>query len=251
MPVKEIDEAKLFVGYLPHSMNTDKLIELFLPFGGISDARVITDKTTGLSRGFGFVKYADPICAAKAVARMNGYRIEGKVLAVRIAHLPPTTVKGHLELGGPALPVAEAVVQGRPSLVDWPGPPGTMFFSSFAKTIPLSTPKSHLGPGRPGFPVPEAVSQGKPASLDWPGPPGSMLPQPFTPFTDSLVSFSSPRQILVSPTFVPGLISSQNELEQFPGYLKSFDSPAHVHYSSSSDASWQFHSAQSSGWNQN
>ncbi|THU63869.1 hypothetical protein C4D60_Mb01t20390 [Musa balbisiana] len=92
-PLKEIDEAKLYVCYLPLSVNDDKLLELFSPFGCISEAIVIRDKTTGLSKGYGFVKYRDPAFAAEAAESMNGCRIEGKMLSVQVANQPSSSSK--------------------------------------------------------------------------------------------------------------------------------------------------------------
>ncbi|KAG0496822.1 hypothetical protein HPP92_001513 [Vanilla planifolia] len=87
-----VDNANLFVGFLPKSVDTKRLIELFSPFGCLCEAAVIMDKGTGLSKGYGFVKYTDPFAAAKALVRMNGFRVDGKTLAVRTANRAPLTV---------------------------------------------------------------------------------------------------------------------------------------------------------------
>nr|TKW23829.1 hypothetical protein SEVIR_3G012850v2 [Setaria viridis] len=83
--LKEGDGTNLFVGNLPLSMTSHKLIELFLPFGRIIRSRVVDDCFTGLSKGYDFVKYSDPQCAAEAIKCMNGRMVEGKVLEVRVA----------------------------------------------------------------------------------------------------------------------------------------------------------------------
>jgi polyadenylate-binding protein len=83
--LKEGDDTNLFVGSLPLSMTSHKLIELFLPFGRIVRSRVVDDCLTGLSKGYGFVKYSDPQCAAEAIKCMNGRMVEGKILEVRVA----------------------------------------------------------------------------------------------------------------------------------------------------------------------
>ncbi|KAL6844334.1 hypothetical protein ACP4OV_026007 [Aristida adscensionis] len=88
--LKERDDTNLFVGNLPPSMASHKLIELFLPFGRIVRSRVVDDCFTGLSKGYGFVKYADPRCAAEAMKRMNGRMVEGKMLEVRVADASPS-----------------------------------------------------------------------------------------------------------------------------------------------------------------
>ncbi|KAF8769310.1 hypothetical protein HU200_006824 [Digitaria exilis] len=83
--LKEVDATNLFVGNLPLSMASHKLIELFLPFGRIVRSRVMDDCFTGLRKGYGFVNYSDPRCAAEAIKCMNGRLIEGKMLEVRVA----------------------------------------------------------------------------------------------------------------------------------------------------------------------
>lgn len=76
---------KLFVGSL--SWNTDDfgLQAAFERFGEISDAKVITDRDSGRSRGFGFVTFADPAAAQRAVQEMNGAELDGRTLNVDIA----------------------------------------------------------------------------------------------------------------------------------------------------------------------
>ncbi|KAK8944541.1 KH domain-containing protein SPIN1 [Platanthera zijinensis] len=91
-PGEMVDKTKLFVGFLPPSVNTERLIELFSPFGRIFDAVVITDRRTGLSKGYGFVKYADRLSAAQALVHMNGFRVDGKLINVRLAGQSPFKV---------------------------------------------------------------------------------------------------------------------------------------------------------------
>ncbi|KAJ0826104.1 putative transcription factor interactor and regulator CCHC(Zn) family [Helianthus annuus] len=86
---KEIDDTNLYIGYLPPTFEDDALIRLFSPFGEIVMAKVIKDKITGLSKGYGFVKYSDVAQANQAIASMNGYRLDGRVIAVRVAGKPP------------------------------------------------------------------------------------------------------------------------------------------------------------------
>nr|XP_019701853.1 splicing factor-like protein 1 [Elaeis guineensis] len=86
---KEYDETNLYIGYLPPTLDDDGLIRLFSSFGSIVMAKVIKDRTTGLSKGYGFVKYEDVSMANAAIAAMNGYHLEGRVIAVRVAGKPP------------------------------------------------------------------------------------------------------------------------------------------------------------------
>ncbi len=76
---------KLYVGSLPYSVTETQLRELFEPFGGVESVRLISDKFTGRSKGFGFVEYADNEAADKAIAEMNGKDVEGRTLVVNEA----------------------------------------------------------------------------------------------------------------------------------------------------------------------
>lgn len=91
-PVKEYDETNLYIGYLPPTLEDDGLIRLFAPFGTIVNAKVVKDKVTGLSKGYGFVKYSEVKEANTAIASMNCQSIEGRAIAVRVAGKPPQPV---------------------------------------------------------------------------------------------------------------------------------------------------------------
>ncbi|CDP05215.1 unnamed protein product [Coffea canephora] len=82
---KETDFTNLYVGHLPQIFGSNKLKELFLPFGKISDAKVIKNRITGLNKGYGFIAFENSSDAARAVEYMNGYEFNGKKLAVRLA----------------------------------------------------------------------------------------------------------------------------------------------------------------------
>ncbi|KAK9291429.1 hypothetical protein L1049_019376 [Liquidambar formosana] len=143
---KETSDANLFVGYLTQSVDDSRLRELFTPFGNLTEVRVIKDRTTGLSKGYGFVKFENPADAAVAVTRMNGYKIDGKMLAVRVAGRPPPStfsVLSHL----PVYPGPAAVPQVVPSQTSWPGPPGSMLLEpqySFTKSEGVGLPPSSM-----------------------------------------------------------------------------------------------------------
>ncbi len=76
---------KLFVGSLPWSVDDQGLQELFAAHGEVVSARVITDRETGRSRGFGFVEYNDEATAQTALDAMNGAEIEGRTISVDFA----------------------------------------------------------------------------------------------------------------------------------------------------------------------
>lgn len=76
---------KLFVGSLSWNTDDHALRAAFEPYGEVTDAKVITDRETDRSRGFGFVTFADPSCAREAMEAMNGSELDGRNLNVDIA----------------------------------------------------------------------------------------------------------------------------------------------------------------------
>ena len=76
---------KLFVGGLSWDTDDNGLRDAFEPYGEIREAKVITDRETGRSRGFGFVTYNSPDDATKAMEAMNGASLDGRNLKVDIA----------------------------------------------------------------------------------------------------------------------------------------------------------------------
>ena len=76
---------KLFVGSLPWSVDDQGLQELFASHGEIVSARVVTDRESGRSRGFGFVEYNDEATAQTALEAMNGAEVEGRTISVDFA----------------------------------------------------------------------------------------------------------------------------------------------------------------------
>jgi len=78
--------TKLYVGSLPYSTTDESLLQLFTERGykPIS-ARIITDRETGQSRGFGFVELGPGDDASKAIREFNGINVEGRALQVNEA----------------------------------------------------------------------------------------------------------------------------------------------------------------------
>ncbi|MCC5785638.1 MAG: RNA-binding protein, partial [Phycisphaerales bacterium] len=70
---------RIYVGNLPFSIDDVSLRETFEPFGSVIDAKVISDRETGRSRGFGFVTMSDED-AENAITQMNGKEIDGRAL---------------------------------------------------------------------------------------------------------------------------------------------------------------------------
>ncbi len=80
---------KLFVGGLSWGTTDDSLHSAFSPYGEIVEAKVITDRETGRSRGFGFVTFSNDEGAAKAITEMNGTELDGRSIKVNEAEDKP------------------------------------------------------------------------------------------------------------------------------------------------------------------
>ena len=74
--------AKLYVGNLPYSVTEERLQQHFAQHGSVISARVITDKFTGRSKGFGFVEMSSDEEAERAVTALNGTDFEGRNIVV-------------------------------------------------------------------------------------------------------------------------------------------------------------------------
>ncbi len=76
---------KLFVGGLSWDTTDDGLRQAFQSFGEVTEAKVITDRDTGRSRGFGFVTFAEGDEAQAAITAMDGKNLDGKTIKVNEA----------------------------------------------------------------------------------------------------------------------------------------------------------------------
>ncbi|MBX7077694.1 MAG: RNA-binding protein [Nannocystaceae bacterium] len=76
---------KLFVGGLSWNTTDQDLLDAFSPFGEVTDAKVITDRDTGRSRGFGFVTYSSDDSAARAMQEMDGATLDSRKIRVNAA----------------------------------------------------------------------------------------------------------------------------------------------------------------------
>jgi len=79
---------KLYVGSLPYSTTEDDLRNLFGQYGQVASVRIITDKFTGQSKGFGFVEMESADDAQKAIEGVNGQQMGGRTLIVNNARPP-------------------------------------------------------------------------------------------------------------------------------------------------------------------
>ncbi len=79
----------IYVGNLPYDATDSDLQQLFEKFGTVSSARVVADRETGRSKGFGFVEMNDRAEAEKAIAGINGTEMNGRALRVNESQPKP------------------------------------------------------------------------------------------------------------------------------------------------------------------
>jgi len=75
----------IYVGNVSYQTDDSRLVELFSEFGEVASARVINDRETGRSKGFGFVEMNDDTAAAAAIEALNEKEIDGRTLRVNEA----------------------------------------------------------------------------------------------------------------------------------------------------------------------
>jgi RNA recognition motif-containing protein len=91
---------KLFVGGLNWKTTDEGLRQAFERFGEITEAKVITDRETGRSRGFGFVTFVQDDSATSAITEMDGSQLEGRTIKVNQAEERPRSGGGRGGYGG-------------------------------------------------------------------------------------------------------------------------------------------------------
>ena len=72
----------IFIAGLNYSISDSELSELFTAYGEVSSARVIKDRQTGRSKGYGFAEMTDDEAAKKAIEELNGQEIKGRAIVV-------------------------------------------------------------------------------------------------------------------------------------------------------------------------
>lgn len=68
----------IFVGNINYRLTNDTLKEIFVPYGEVTSARIVIDKVTGRSKGFGFVEMPDQEDALKAIAALHETEVMGR-----------------------------------------------------------------------------------------------------------------------------------------------------------------------------
>jgi len=77
--------TKIYVGNLPYSVTDASLKSNFAEFGGVSSAKVMMDRDSGTSKGFGFVEMASPEAAQAAISALHGMSVDGRSIVVSLA----------------------------------------------------------------------------------------------------------------------------------------------------------------------
>jgi cold-inducible RNA-binding protein len=92
---------KLYVGNLPFNTTDEALQEIFSQAGNVQSAKVITDRDTGRSKGFGFVEMSSDQEASDAIQKFNGAEYGGRNMTVAEARpMAPREDRGHRGGGG-------------------------------------------------------------------------------------------------------------------------------------------------------
>jgi RNA recognition motif-containing protein len=72
----------IYVSNLSFNVQDEDLRDFFAPYGEVTSAKIINDRETGRSRGFGFVEMADDTSARKAISELDGGTVEGRTIRV-------------------------------------------------------------------------------------------------------------------------------------------------------------------------
>ncbi|XP_072992085.1 glycine-rich RNA-binding protein 4, mitochondrial-like [Typha latifolia] len=84
--IRYMSSSKLFIGGLSYGTDDQSLKEAFDGFGNVTEARIITDRDTGRSRGFGFVNFDSTESATSAMSSMDGQELHGRSIRVSYAN---------------------------------------------------------------------------------------------------------------------------------------------------------------------
>ena len=79
----------IFVGSLPFSLEEADLRSSFEEYGAVNSVKIITDKFTGRSKGFGFIEMENDDEAKKAIAELNGSTVNGRTIVVSVSEPRP------------------------------------------------------------------------------------------------------------------------------------------------------------------
>eukprot|EP00241_Pyramimonas_parkeae_P015036 CAMPEP_0114294294 /NCGR_PEP_ID=MMETSP0059-20121206/10051_1 /TAXON_ID=36894 /ORGANISM="Pyramimonas parkeae, Strain CCMP726" /LENGTH=983 /DNA_ID=CAMNT_0001416065 /DNA_START=245 /DNA_END=3196 /DNA_ORIENTATION=+ len=187
---RDNEEAKLYVAHLPPTFTEDDLMKKFSPFGRVMSTKIIMDRTTGTSKGYGFVQMETVPMAHAAINSLHNFIMEGRTLVVKIAGAQSSaaggTSSGHPSMGGPPPGSGGFNPHMGPPPGAMGGPPGPLGAPPGMMRAPPGPMGGHMGmmppPGGPppGGPPPGGPPPGGPPPGGPPpgGPPGMRGPPP-------------------------------------------------------------------------
>ena len=91
---KEQSKMEIYVGNLAYATTDDGLKAAFAAFGEVTAVRVVTDRMTGRSKGFGFVTMPDAAQAQAAIDALNGHELDGRTVRVNESQPKPREERG-------------------------------------------------------------------------------------------------------------------------------------------------------------
>lgn len=91
-------QQNLFIGSLAYATTDDTLKACFEKIGEVASARVVTDRDSGRSKGFGFVEYVNDADNQKAIDQLNGKELDGRAISVNLAR--PKEDRPRRDFGG-------------------------------------------------------------------------------------------------------------------------------------------------------
>jgi RNA recognition motif-containing protein len=91
---KELKQMEIYVGNLAYATNDEGLKAAFAAFGEVTAVRVVTDRMTGRSKGFGFVTMPDAAQAQAAIDALNGHELDGRTVRVNESQPKPREERG-------------------------------------------------------------------------------------------------------------------------------------------------------------
>lgn len=77
--------VQIYAGNLSYKMTDDSLQQVFSPFGEVASAKIIKDRDSGRSKGFGFVEMVNESEAQAAIEKLNGSEVDGRNIKVNVA----------------------------------------------------------------------------------------------------------------------------------------------------------------------
>jgi RNA recognition motif-containing protein len=85
MHLRRIAKMNIYVGNLSYNMSDEDLEKLFKPFGSVSEAKIVIDRDTRRSKGFGFVEMPNQTEGDEAIKQLDGKEIDGRNIKVNVA----------------------------------------------------------------------------------------------------------------------------------------------------------------------